>query len=251
MITAAESISSSSALTIRRTSSGKRVRGEWGQVLNFHYTVRRIVEIQDLTPREMTTREIMDVPLHPAVVHFPVAGAFFAAGALALGLFRPVHRAAAVGAGALLLAATFAGALAATLTGWRWADALAYFAGGSGPVPGPGAVEGLARRHALLAFAAVAAVALALGLALLARRRQGALRDDLERMAGETGDRAFLVSSVKKPAEVFQEVVRELRSRYLITFTPADQTPKSWHPVALRLRPPGLTARVRKSFLLE
>ena len=27
-----------------------------------------------------------ELPIHPAVVHFPVAGAFFAAGALAIGL---------------------------------------------------------------------------------------------------------------------------------------------------------------------
>jgi uncharacterized membrane protein len=111
-----------------------------------------------------------ELPIHPAVVHFPVAGAFFAAGALALGLLRPAHRAAAHPGAILLLAATVAGGLAALLTGWRWADALAYLAGGWGPIPGPAAVEGLARRHALLAFAAVAAAALALGLALRARK---------------------------------------------------------------------------------
>jgi uncharacterized membrane protein len=115
----------------------------------------------------------MDVPIHPAVVHFPVAGVFFAAGALALGLWKPAHRAAALAGASLLLAATVAGGLAATLTGWWWADELAYLAGGFGPLPGPQAVEGLARRHALLGFAAVAAAALALGLALLARRREG------------------------------------------------------------------------------
>lgn len=115
----------------------------------------------------------MDVPIHPALVHFPVAGVFFAAGALALGLFRPAQRAAALAGAALLLGAAVAGGLAAALTGWRWADELAYLAGGWGPLPGPKAVEGLALRHALLGLAAVAAAALALGLTLLARRREG------------------------------------------------------------------------------
>jgi len=115
----------------------------------------------------------MDVPIHPALVHFPVAGVFFAAGALALGLFRPAQRAAALAGAALLLAAAVAGGLAAALTGWRWADELAYLSGGWGPLPGPKAVEGLALRHALLGLAAVAAAALALGLTLLARRREG------------------------------------------------------------------------------
>lgn len=118
---------------------------------------------------------MLELPLHPAVIHFPVAGAFFAAGALALGLWKPVHRAAALAGAALLLLATVAGGLAALVTGWRWADQLAYLAGGWGPIPGPKAVEGLAQRHALLALAAVAAAALALGLALAARRREGSL----------------------------------------------------------------------------
>ena len=116
-----------------------------------------------------------ELPIHPAVVHFPVAGAFFAAGALALGLWKPDRKAPALAGAALLLGATVAGGLAALLTGWRWADALAYLAGGWGPIPGPKAVEGLARKHALLALAAVAAAALALGLALLARKGDGSL----------------------------------------------------------------------------
>lgn len=115
---------------------------------------------------------MLDLPLHPAVIHFPVAGAFFAAGALALGLWKPVHRAAALAGAALLLLTTVAGGLAAAFTGWLWADQLAYLAGGWGPIPGPKAVEGLAQRHALLALAAVAAAALALGLTLAARRRE-------------------------------------------------------------------------------
>lgn len=117
----------------------------------------------------------MNVPIHPAVVHFPVAGVFFAAGALLLALLRPAHRAPALGGAALLLAAALAGGAAASLTGWWWADELAYLAGGWGPVPGPRAVAGLARQHALLAVGAVAATALALGLALAARKRAGSV----------------------------------------------------------------------------
>lgn len=113
------------------------------------------------------------LPLHPAVVHFPVAGVFFAAGALALAVARPSHRRASLAGAALLLGAAVAGGLAALVTGWQWADQLAYLAGGWGPLPGPKAVEGLAQRHALLALAAVVSAALALGLALLARKREG------------------------------------------------------------------------------
>jgi uncharacterized membrane protein len=115
------------------------------------------------------------LPLHPAVVHFPVAGVFFAAGALAIGAWKPAQKTPALAGAALLLAATVAGGCAALFTGWLWADQLAYLAGGWGPVPGPKAVEGLAQRHALLAFAAVVVAALALGLTLLARKRDGSV----------------------------------------------------------------------------
>lgn len=116
---------------------------------------------------------MLALPLHPAVVHFPVAGAFFAAGALALAVWKPAHRHASLTGAALILASAVAGGLASLATGWQWADQLAYLAGGWGPIPGPKAVEGLAQRHALLALAAVVAAALALGLTLVARRRQG------------------------------------------------------------------------------
>ena len=116
-----------------------------------------------------------ELPLHPAVIHFPVAGAFFAAGALALGLWKPAQRSSALAGAALLLCATVAGGLAAALTGWRWADQLAYLAGGWGPIPGPKAVEGLAQRHALVALAAVVTAAVALALTLLARKRDGSV----------------------------------------------------------------------------
>ena len=112
------------------------------------------------------------LPLHPAVVHFPIAAAFFAAGALALAHFRARTRAASLSAAALLLGVAVAGGLAASVTGWRWADELAYLAGGWGPLPGPKAVEGLAQRHALLGFASVAAATVALALVLRARRRE-------------------------------------------------------------------------------
>ena len=110
------------------------------------------------------------LPVHPVIVHFPIAAAFFAVGALALGLLRPGARPAFLAGAALLLSVAVAGGVAATVSGWLWADQLAYLAGGWGPLPGPKAVEGLARDHALLAFGFVAAATVALVLVLRARR---------------------------------------------------------------------------------
>jgi len=111
------------------------------------------------------------LPIHPAIIHFPIAAAFFAAGALALGVVRPRDRAASMTAAALLLGVAVVGGVAALVTGWLWADQLAYLAGGWGPLPGPKAVEGLARTHALLAYGFVATAAVALALVLRDRRR--------------------------------------------------------------------------------
>lgn len=116
------------------------------------------------------------LPFHPFVVHFPVAATFFAAGALVLALLRPGARSACLSAAALLLVVSVAGGLAGIVTGWLWADQLAYLAGGTGPIPGPTAVEGLARRHALAAVGFVAAAIVALALVLRARRRDEPFR---------------------------------------------------------------------------
>ena len=57
------------------------------------------------------------LPLHPAVIHFPIAAAFFAAAALALAHLRPGARAASLAAAVLLLGVAVAGGLAAFVTG--------------------------------------------------------------------------------------------------------------------------------------
>ena len=111
------------------------------------------------------------LPLHPAVVHFPIAGAFFAAAALILAVASPRARSAGVTSAALLLAGAISGGLASLVTGYLWADKEGYLAGGWGPIPGPRAVEGLARRHAFLALAALVVMGVALALALRSRRR--------------------------------------------------------------------------------
>lgn len=111
------------------------------------------------------------LPLHPVVIHFPIAASFFAAGALLLGFLQPRARSASLVAAALLLGIAVLGGTAGMVTGWLWADELAYLAGGWGPLPGPKAVEGLARRHALLAAGFLVAAIVALALVVLSRRR--------------------------------------------------------------------------------
>ncbi|HYN43196.1 MAG TPA: VWA domain-containing protein [Thermoanaerobaculia bacterium] len=78
-----------------------------------------------------------------------------------------------------------------------------------------------------------------------------ALLRGLDRLAEETGGRAWFISTIRKLPGVFREVVAELENQYFLTFTPTDQRPKSWHNVEVGTNRPGLTVRARKSFRIE
>jgi VWFA-related protein len=78
-----------------------------------------------------------------------------------------------------------------------------------------------------------------------------ALLRGLDRLAEETGGRAWFISTIRKLPGAFREVVAELENQYFLTFTPADQRPRTWHDVEVRTRRPGLTVRARKSFRID
>ena len=78
-----------------------------------------------------------------------------------------------------------------------------------------------------------------------------ALLRGLDRLARETGGRAWFISSIKSLSDVFREVVAELENQYFLTFTPADQRPRTWHRVEVKTTKPGLTVRARKSFRID
>ena len=78
-----------------------------------------------------------------------------------------------------------------------------------------------------------------------------ALLRGLDRLAEETGGRAWFISTIRKLPGAFREVVAELENQYFLTFTPADQRPKSWHKVEVKVNRPGLTVRARKSFRID
>ena len=78
-----------------------------------------------------------------------------------------------------------------------------------------------------------------------------ALLRGLDRLAEETGGRAWFISTIRKLPGAFREVVAELENQYFLTFTPTDQRPKSWHKVEVKVNRPGLTVRARKSFRID
>lgn len=78
-----------------------------------------------------------------------------------------------------------------------------------------------------------------------------ALFRGLDRLAKETGGRAWFIAAIRTLPGVFREVVAELENQYFLTFTPTDQRPKTWHEVEVRTKKPGLTVRARKSFRID
>lgn len=114
----------------------------------------------------------LGVPLHPVVIHFPIAGAIFGTVALLGALFQEARRKAWLDGAALLLLSALLAAPVAFVTGRAWADSEGYLAGG-GILPGRTVFAGLPWLHAVLALSASAVVALTLALTQRTRKSGG------------------------------------------------------------------------------
>jgi Ca-activated chloride channel family protein len=71
---------------------------------------------------------------------------------------------------------------------------------------------------------------------------------DLRKISEETGGGYFELQKTADLAPTFSRVAQELRSQYLIAFTPAALDGKV-HKLELRVDRPGMTVRARKSYL--
>src|SRR5438552_2784863 len=115
--------------------------------------------------------EILGVPLHPSTVHFPIAGAFFVALMLALGL-RPRDKGLAyLNAAVPLLVVTLLSIPVAVWSGHGWAESLDFLDGAKlgGWLPSETVMKGFLRRHVLLAAGGSVMLLAALPLSIAAR----------------------------------------------------------------------------------
>ncbi|MEZ5319838.1 MAG: VWA domain-containing protein [Vicinamibacterales bacterium] len=71
---------------------------------------------------------------------------------------------------------------------------------------------------------------------------------DLERMAIDTGGSFTQLRLQDEVSPAFTDIMRELRQQYVLGFTPAAWDGKE-HRLEVRLRPGGLTARARRTYL--
>jgi Ca-activated chloride channel homolog len=73
---------------------------------------------------------------------------------------------------------------------------------------------------------------------------------DLRKIADETGGGYFELKKSDELSSTFTRVAQELRSQYLLGFTPTALDGKP-HRLEVRLKRPGLNARARKSYIAD
>ena len=74
----------------------------------------------------------------------------------------------------------------------------------------------------------------------------------LDRIAVQTGGRSWFIGHIRKLSEVFESVVKELRSSYFLTYTPKPAgRPGSWHQVEVRVSRAGAVVRAKREYLVE
>jgi Ca-activated chloride channel family protein len=70
----------------------------------------------------------------------------------------------------------------------------------------------------------------------------------LDRLAAATGGRAFFVMPSQNPGEIYAEILRELRSQYLLTYYPREATQEVWRKVDVEVKKRGFLARTLSGF---
>jgi len=65
----------------------------------------------------------------------------------------------------------------------------------------------------------------------------------LDHLAAATGGRAFFVMPSQNLHEVYDTILRELRSQYLLTYYPRDTAPEVWRKLGVEVKKRGLQAR--------
>ncbi len=80
-------------------------------------------------------------------------------------------------------------------------------------------------------------------IALKIRASQLDVKAKMNRMSRETGGAVYYVDSARALAGVYKEIDEELRSQYLLTYTPPVKKSAAWRKVEVKVTPSNLQAR--------
>ena len=70
----------------------------------------------------------------------------------------------------------------------------------------------------------------------------------LERLTEETGGELLHTRSGRDLSRVFEQIVADFKSRYLLTYSPAGVAPSGWHPIEVRLKRRSGEVRARTGY---
>lgn len=103
------------------------------------------------------------------------------------------------------------------------------------------AVVELARKKEVLVYA----------IGTLRTDDAGRSRRDLVQLAEETGGQLFILDDFKRLPRVFDEILDDLRSQYIISFKPRDDVPNGWRRVDVKVEDPNLSVRHRGQYYYD
>jgi len=90
-------------------------------------------------------------------------------------------------------------------------------------------------------------------LTMLTNGKTVDLPDDrfLRRLVDDTGGRLFYADSTRNIGAVFQNVLREMKSRYVLAYYPERSLNAGWHDIEVRVHRPGVIVRARRGYFAE
>ncbi|MGH9324661.1 MAG: hypothetical protein ACRD21_22275 [Vicinamibacteria bacterium] len=79
------------------------------------------------------------------------------------------------------------------------------------------------------------------------RRRTGLLRVVTE----ESGGRFLETDSSDRLREIFLEILAEMKTRYILTFTSPGPTRQGWHPLDVKVKRKGVDVHARRGYFYQ
>lgn len=76
----------------------------------------------------------------------------------------------------------------------------------------------------------------------------GSYAGQLDKLAAATGGKAYFVLPSQDLSQIYDEILRELRSQYLLAFYPNENGGEAWRSVDVEVRKPGFQARTLSGY---
>ncbi|HSF14734.1 MAG TPA: VWA domain-containing protein [Vicinamibacteria bacterium] len=86
---------------------------------------------------------------------------------------------------------------------------------------------------------------------VLARRTHGARTRLIRELTEESGGRLLEATSFEKLQELFLEILAEMKTRYILSYSPPEPVREGWHRLEVRVRERGVDVHARRGYTYE